>query len=162
MNAIEEININKPIEEVWEVLGQQFAQVSDWASIFFQSEAGGEARFEGIDYSYRKVVTPAGANTQLLETFDTANHRLSYRLSEGAPEIAKAAYATWSCKADASGETIASFDFTLEPKMELDEAMATKMEMGLRKSALLLGEELKHYLETGEVHPNKVAQRSKN
>ncbi|MDG1333993.1 MAG: hypothetical protein P8P74_16775 [Crocinitomicaceae bacterium] len=50
--------INKPVSEVWEVMGNQFGHAHLWSSNFQTSKPGGEAKFEGIDYSHRDTTTP--------------------------------------------------------------------------------------------------------
>ena len=43
----------------------------------------------------------------------------------------------------------------MEPKMELSEEMASKIQMGLTASFNQLANELKYYVENGEAHPEK-------
>ena len=158
INVKSELTINKPIDEVWEVMGNQFAAVHKWSSNFKDSKAGGPSKFDGIDYSCRETVTDRGITTQVLEAFDPSKYTLSYKITKGAPEIAKKAYSTWSLRQVDLETTLVVLDFSLEPKMPLNEQMQSKIKSGLAKSSMLIAEELKYYLEQNEPHPNNLIQ----
>jgi hypothetical protein len=76
------------------------------------------------------------------------------------PEIAKSAYSTWSLEAISSENTLVVLDFGMESKISLNEEMKSKIENGLKSSAIQIGEELKYYLENGKPHPAKTNQLS--
>lgn len=154
MNIIVNVSIAKPIADVWEVMGNQFGQAAVWSSNFKTSAPGGEAKFEGLDYSRRDTTTDRGNTIQELTAFDPANYSLSYVITAGAPPIAQVAGATWSLNAASDSSTEVHLDFVMEPKMELSPEMEAKIRMGLTQSVQVLGEELKYYLETGTPHPN--------
>ena len=56
--------IDKPISDVWEVMGNQFGNADLWSSNFKTSKPGGEAKFEGLDYSLRDTTTERGNTIQ--------------------------------------------------------------------------------------------------
>ena len=96
MKVKKEVIIEKKVEDVWEVMGNQFAQVDVWCSNFKTSKPGGKAKFPGLDYSYRDTTTDRGQTIQELDSFDPAKHSLNYHITKGAPGIAKKASAVWS------------------------------------------------------------------
>ena len=155
MNIIVELSIEKPVAEVWEVMGNQFGYAHRWSSNFKTSKPGGEAKFEGISYSLRDTTTERGNTVQELTAFDATNHSLTYEITKGAPDIAKKAGATWSLEAK-DNSTMLHMDFIMEPKMPLNEEMETKIKTGLTASVTQLAQELKHYLEKGEPHPAAI------
>lgn len=154
MNITVKLSIEKPIADVWEVMGNQFGHAHVWSSNFKTSKPGGAPKFEGLDYSLRDTTTERGNTIQELTAFDSLNHSLTYVITHGAPQIAKKAGATWSLHQQDTDRTLAHFDFVMEPKMPLNEEMKAKIQMGLRASVQELAIELKHYLESGEPHPN--------
>lgn len=160
MNVITKTIINRPIESVWNVMGVQFAEVDQWSSNFLTSQPGGDATFEGLDYSERITTTERGETVQQLTAFDPAGRSLSYQITKGAPEIAKEARSTWALKEVNSEQTEVILEFILEPKVELNEYMEAKIKAGLTASSSLIAEELKFFLETGQPHSNKVAQQT--
>lgn len=147
------VKIEKSAAEVWEVMGNQFGHADRWSSNFITSKPGGEAKFEGLEYSHRDTTTERGNTIQELTSFDASNYTLSYKITQGAPEIAKSAKSKWYITEDSHG-TVVHMDTVMEPKMPLPEEMAQKINMGLTASFQLLAEELKYYVENGKAHPN--------
>lgn len=143
------VKIEKSIQDVWEVMGNQFAEAHIWSSNFITSKPGGEAKFEGLDYSLRDTTTERGNTIQELTTFDAKNYSLAYEITKGAPEIAKKAASKWYLKEE-ENVTVAYMDTIMEPKMVLNEEMESKIQMGLTASFNQLALELKYYLENGE------------
>jgi len=150
MNIKVELTIKNPIQEVWEVMGNQFGYADRWSSNFKTSKPGGEAKFNGLDYSLRDTTTDRGNTVQELTAFDPAEYTLTYNITNGAPEIAKMAGAKWSLFTESKNSTTVSMEFIMEPKMPLTAEMETKLKMGLTQSVQELAEELKFYLETGK------------
>ena len=148
-----QVTINKPIADVWEVMGNQFGHAHLWSSNFQSSKPGGEAKFKGIDYSYRDTTTPNGNTIQELTEFDAKNFSLSYEIKTGRPEIARFVSSHWYLEESAEG-IIVYMDSVMEPKMELPAEMAEKIQLGLMASFNQLANELKYYLENGVPHPD--------
>lgn len=146
------VTIEKPIADVWEVMGNQFGEAHLWSSNFQTSKPGGEKKFEGIDYSLRDTTTPNGNTIQELRAFDANNFSFEYEITAGKPEIAKFVSSKWYLKETAEG-TVAHMDSVMEPKMELPAEMEAKIQMGLTASFNQLANELKYYVENGEAHP---------
>jgi hypothetical protein len=158
MNVKAELIIEKSIGEVWEIMGNQFADIHKWSSNFKESKPGGLQKFEDINYSLRETITDRGITIQVLETFDPTNFILKYYITEGLPEIAKSAHSTWFLKQISVAKTLVVMDFELEPKAPLNDVMASKIEMDLKSSTTVLAEELKYFMENGKPHPTKANQ----
>jgi hypothetical protein len=154
MNVKTELTIEKPIDEVWEIMGNQFGDVHKWSSNFKESKPGGPQKFEEINYSLRETITERGVTIQVLESFDPKNFTLKYYITEGLPEIAKSAHSTWFLKQISVNKTLVVMDFELQPKAPLNGVMASKIEIGLESSTMILAEELKYFMENGKSHPN--------
>jgi len=155
MNINVNLSIAKPAADVWEVMGNQFGRADVWSSNFQASKPGGEAKFPGLAYSHRDTTTPNGNTIQELTAFDAEGYSFTYEITQGAPEIAQFAGATWSLVPQ--GETTElRLEFVMEPKMPLPEEMEAKVQMGLTASVNTLAEELKYYVENGVPHPNKL------
>jgi hypothetical protein len=150
MNIKVELTIKKSIQEVWEVMGNQFGYADKWSSNFKTSKPGGEAKFSGLEYSLRDTTTDRGNTIQELTAFDPNKYTLSYVITKGAPEISKMAGAEWSLVSESENVSKVSMDFIMEPKMPINEEMGAKIRMGLTASVKELAEELKFYLETGK------------
>ena len=158
MNITVQTSVAKPVAQVWEVMGTQFGHAHRWSSNFKTSKPGGPARFAGIDHSLRDTTTDRGNTIQELTHFDAEQHTLTYIITQGAPEIAKSAGATWSLQAQGQQSTQLTMEFVMEPKMPLPADMEAKVRMGLTAAVNTLAQELKYYLEEGTPHPNNASK----
>jgi hypothetical protein len=52
-----EISINKSIQDVWEVLGNQFGEISVGSSLIKESKVYGNSKIKGLNYSIRETNT---------------------------------------------------------------------------------------------------------
>lgn len=152
-----EITIQKNAGEAWEVMGNQFAQIDQWASFFKSSVPAGEAKFPELDYSERISELPSGQATHSLDTFDAQRHELSYTVTAGATPFSKLTRAIWAVEPTENG-CIASIEVIIEPKMELPEEKAKEVTLFLTNTGNEMLEDFKHYVETGQPHPRKAEQ----
>jgi carbon monoxide dehydrogenase subunit G len=156
MRIIKELSIAKPIEEVWEVLGNQFGDIYKWASIISQSEVSGEAKLPGVNYSIRKTKTATGDTQQELTGFHPEKHEISYKSISGTPPIIKQVHAHWSLKEQGANSTKLVLDFKAEMK-GLGFIIAPLAKIKLGKVGDVLIDDLKHYVENGKPHPRKAS-----
>jgi hypothetical protein len=152
----QELSIDKNVEAVWDVMGNQFGEVHLWSSNFIESKPGGDKIFEGIGYSNRITLTERGETIQALDAFDTTNYSLSYHITKGAPAIAKKASAVWSLKSISKNETIVILEFELITKGVIGYVMASKINNKIEAAAKGLAEELKFYVETNTPHQRNI------
>ncbi|MFT5823450.1 MAG: hypothetical protein ACI8ZM_004711 [Crocinitomix sp.] len=155
MKITTEIKIEKNPNEAWKVMGYQFAQIDKWASFFNSSEPSGENKFEGIDFSGRISIVETGENTHSLDVFDSENYVLSYTVTAGAPPFSNRTEAKWSLESSDENSCIASIEVNLDIKDEIPSEKIQEVSMWLNKSSSDMLEELKYYVETGEVHSRK-------
>lgn len=151
-----EMVIHKKVEEVWEVMGNQFAQVHLWSTNFKDSKPGGSSKFPGLNYSERITLTDRGETIQELDSFDSTTHTLAYHITKGAPSIAKQASAIWSLNSVDANTTVVVLEFNMVTKGFLGFLMTPLIKMGMGKSAIEIAEDLKYYVENGDPHPRKV------
>ncbi|MBL4704999.1 MAG: hypothetical protein JKY54_10785 [Flavobacteriales bacterium] len=97
--------INQNIDDVWEIMGNQYAEVDIWSSNFFESEPGGDPEFDGLNFSNRITITERGKTIQELDAFDPIHHSFSYHITEGKPSIASEAKSTWTLSETESNRT---------------------------------------------------------
>jgi hypothetical protein len=153
----EEVMIEKNIDEVWEVLGNQFTEANIWASNFKSSKPGGEPKLPGLDYLHRETMTENGENVQELDEFDSINYSLSYHISRGVPAIAKSALGKWSLAKTKDNQTRMDVHFILKTKGLLGLIMSPVISKKVERASAEIVEELKYYLEKGKPHPRKFA-----
>ena len=153
----EEVLIEKNIDEVWEVLGNQFTEVHLWSANFKSSNPGGEPKLLGLDYLHRETMTEKGENFQELDNFDPANYSLSYHVSKGAPKIAKSALGEWKLTKTEDNQTRMNVHFILETKGLLGFILSPVISKKIAQASAEITEELKYYVENGQPHPRKLA-----
>jgi hypothetical protein len=152
-----ELVIEKNIDEVWEIMGNQYAQVHVWSTNFKDSKPGGGSKFAGLDYSERITLTDRGETVQALDAFDPVSHSLSYHITKGLPSIAKKASATWSLISMDTANTKVVLEFNMTTKGIIGFIMANTIKEKIGVSAMELAAELKYYSEKGKPHPRKSA-----
>jgi hypothetical protein len=157
----QELTINANIDSTWQVMGTEFSDVDLWCSNFITSEAGGNKKFNGIDYSTRATETAKGKNTQELDEFDPANHVLKYHITEGKPGIAKEASAIWSLVDLGLNKTKVVLEFKFVGKGWIGLLMSGKVRSGINGTSGEIVEELKYYMENGTAHPRKIESLKK-
>ena len=156
MRIIKELSIAKPVDEVWEVLGNQFGEIAKWASIISHSEVSGQPKLPGVNYSIRSTKTTQGDTQQELTGFDPDKHEISYKSISGTPAIIKQVSAHWSLKKEGENNTQLMLDFSAEMKgMGFILAPIAKIKLGKVGDVLL--DDFKYYVENGKPHPRKVS-----
>ena len=158
MDIIKKITIDKPVEEVWEVLGNQFGEVSNWASIISESKVYGESKLNGVNYSIRETNTAKGITKQEITSFDPERHSLSYKSIAGTPPIIKEVRAHWRLANKDANTTNLVMDFTADMK-GLGFILVPLVKKKLGKIGDNLLEELKYYVENGKQHPRKIGKK---
>ena len=154
MRIVKELSIAKPVEEVWEVLGNQFGKIDTWASIISHSEVSGEAKLPGVNYSIRSTKTSNGDTKQELTGFNPDKHEISYKSISGTPPIIKQVSAHWSLKDDGANNTHLILDFNAEMK-GIGHILAPIAKIKLGKIGDVLLDDFKFYVENGKPHPRK-------
>jgi hypothetical protein len=158
MKIIKELSINKPIADVWEVLGNQFGAIDQWASLISKSEVSGEPKFPGVSFTFRSTETEKGPTKQELTSWNPEQHALSYKAIAGTPGFFKSVTASWSLTLMDQSTTKLTLDF--EVKFKGIAAILTplvKMKLGKIGDTLL--DDFKYYVENGKPHPRKVAAK---
>ncbi|WP_296311267.1 hypothetical protein [Winogradskyella sp. UBA3174] len=155
MNIRTEVIIQKKANDIWQVIGIQFDKIHAWASFFKDSKPSGENKFDGINFSARDTVVEGGTNTHSLDLFDSEHYILSYTVTAGAPPFANKAGAEWALEIIDENTSKASITVKLELKEGITEEKVSEVKSWLHKSSNDMLEDLKHYVETGNLYPRK-------
>jgi hypothetical protein len=155
MNIRTEVIIEKNANDIWQVMGIQFDEIHVWASFFKDSKPAGENKFDGINFSARDTVVEGGTNTHSLDLFDSEKFTLSYTVTAGAPPFANKVGAAWALEIINDHKSKASITINLELKDGIPEEKVSEVKIWLHSSSNDMLEDLKHYVETGRLHPRK-------
>lgn len=137
-------------------MGNQFAEVHLWSSNFKDSKPGRNSKFSGLAYSERITIADQGETIQELDSFDSTTHSLSYHTIKGAPSVGKHANAIWSLSSDEANKTTVVIEFNMEMKEFLGFIMTPFIKKGMGKSATVIADDLKYYVENSKASERKM------
>lgn len=160
MEIIKEAIIDKPVADVWQVLGPQYAEAYKWASGLYHSEGRGPAKLEGATCSKRTCETSLGKITEELETYDAANYRISYAVIEGFPSFVEKGVNNW--KLEPMGDkTKVKMHLVVRTKGFLGLLMGPLMKMQMKGVTSQVLNDFKHYVENDHPSPRKAKEIKK-
>jgi hypothetical protein len=160
MEFKKEIIVNKPINEVWNVLGNQYTEAYKWAGGLYHSEGKGAPQLEGASCNNRSCHTSFGRLVEEINTFDTQNYVLEYEVKEGFPSFMGKAVNNWSLT-PVGNKTQVNMHLVMETKGILGTIMQPMMKMQMGNTLKNILGDFKHYVETGEPSPNKAKEMAK-
>ncbi|WKN44743.1 SRPBCC family protein [Tunicatimonas pelagia] len=161
MNFKRETVINRPVAEVWEVLGNQFGEAYKWASSLRHSESFGKPTMEGASCSNRACNTTQGKIIEVVRVFDARQHTLQYEVLEGFPFFIDTGVNTWQLTAQGD-KTHLSMNADITTKGFVGAIMNPMMKMQMNTLFDEAVEDFKYYVEhDGEPHPRKVKANRK-
>lgn len=162
MDFKREAVINKPIAEVWEVLGKQFDEAYRWAASLNHSEGFGKPTLEGASCSNRACDTTQGNIKEVLQKLDHQNHVLQYRVIEGFPFFVDTAINTWTLTPKGGEATQLHMHCEMKLKGLVGAVMSPMMKWQLNTLFDEVVEEFTYYVEhDGQPHPRKVKAQQK-
>jgi hypothetical protein len=160
MELRNEIVIDAPASTVWQVLGERFMDIGDWAAPITSSCPVAEARpAVGVARAcYVAGFGPVKAGTiiERLTVFNREGMFFEYEALDGMPRFVARAVNRWSAHAIADGRCLVRIHATLTlrgPVALFGCLVKSQMQSGGKRVA----EELKYYVEQGKVHPRKLA-----
>ncbi|MEL7124064.1 MAG: SRPBCC family protein [Bacteroidota bacterium] len=162
MEVKKEITVNKSINEVWEVLGNQYAEAYKWARGLYHSEGFGTPKLEGASCNNRTCDTSFGRIQEEIRTFDSKNYILEYEVIKGFPGFIKQGINKWTLTKVSDTQTKVNMHFIGITQGFMGLIMGPVMRIQLNKG---LGEVLgdfKHYVEIGEPSPEKIKDIQKH
>ena len=161
MNFKRTIIINRPIKQVWDVLGNQFGQAHAWASSVNHAETYGAPTLEGASCSNRSCNTTAGNVKEVIRTFDPEGRVLAYEVLEGFPFFVAKGHNTWRLSAKGKNTRV-DMDIEILTKGVFGAIMSPMMKLQMNKLADEAVDDLKYYVEhDGTPHPRKVKAAQK-
>ena len=156
MRIAKSITINAPADQVWKVVAHEFAQIGEWASAVAESEVNTNAIVpEGATVGGRVCQVPGfGEVHENFTAYDEAGKTYSFKIN-GLPFFVTSAHNSWVVKAIDASTTEVSFQGEVKMMPVIGSVMRIPLRMQLSTRLQNAVEELKYYVETGEVHPRK-------
>lgn len=162
MKIKQQVTINTSANKVWEILGPQYANASEWVSGVHVSEGRNSSMRTGnAPCSGRVCETDLGPFKESITLYDESTMSIAYSAQgEKMPFFVKQVSNSW--KVTPLSKNTAKVDMCAEvsimPVFRLVMGPMMRLQMGgILKNAV---EELKYYAEKGRPHPRKLeAQR---
>lgn len=161
MEVKKEIIINKPIDEVWEVLGNQYGEAYKWARGLYHSEAHGKPKINGAVCSNRACDTSFGKLREEVKVFQP-NKQLSYEVIEGFPSFVETGINNWYLSKLDDNRTKVTMHFQGKTTGIMGAIMGPMMKMNLKKGLGQALSDFKYYVENGKPSPEKIKDKKKN
>lgn len=144
--------INKPIQELWSVVVDDFTKSHLWATGTTLCRKG--EPHEDFD---RVCYTESGELKDTITKVDSLNHVLEFSV-KGLPFFLRSVISTWTLRQISESQT----EIVLGPRIEVKPGIGTiaqiPMKMALKKLYPGLLEDLAIYVETGQPSPRKQKQ----
>lgn len=158
-NITSSIVINQPVQTVWDNTANDFGNISQWiasvAEVEFDTTQGDGAG------QVRTCISPFGATKETMVTYDEETHSFGYQI-EGLPPFVAKGVNTWTARSVDANATELTWDFAVTTVDDVDADMLAGFKGQMSPLFAEGQEELKHWLETGEQHPRKVAATQMN
>ena len=152
MEVTQDIDIAAPAEHVWSILDEQFGEISTWAARMLESRADDDLS----DLGGRQVVTVEyGPATETLYLRDLEGRTLGYWVTGPSlpPPISRVQTEWRVIEADTAASRVeVRFLAVVDPP-----EMQPMLEETLRGGLTPLLDELRHFAETGDPHPNNLS-----
>ena len=152
----ESIMIGVPKERLWEVTALQFDKIGDWSAGVLFSEGNGTSELGAV--CLERVCEPSykgfEKTTERIVDYRPEQFQFTYQIVAGLPGMVEKATNTWTHIGEASNTRL-TMDVNMQLKgimgMLMKRPMQSKMRSILRQNL----EELKVYVERGELHDRK-------
>lgn len=154
-----EVEIAAPAARVWEVLGERFLHVSEWAAPIASSCAVDDATRPAVGVTRACTVEafgpfPPGQVEERLVAFDERARTFTYEAARGLPAFVGRAANTWTVEETGPASCRVTSRAVLELRGPLT-VLQWPMACVLRRSGARVAEELKVFVEQGVPHARK-------
>jgi len=149
------IIVNKPVQEVWKVLFEDFTKVGNWVTGVYASRPGTKEE----DYD-RVCDTFTGKLYEKIIHKDEKNHSFEVD-AVGLPFFVKQFRGKWNLKKVSPTTTEANLELTIDTKGIIGAVMQVPMKLKLDKGLNELRDDLIIFAETGKISNSKQKELKK-
>lgn len=149
--------IDRPVDEVWEVLGNQYTAAYKWAAGLYHSEGEGTPKIEGAACNNRSCDTSFGRIKEEIRAFDADNFKLSYEVIEGFPFFVDKGINNWKLMPKGN-KTQVDMHLVVTTKGLMGAIMGPMMKLQMGKTIATVLDDLKYYVENGKPSPAKAKE----
>ncbi|MEO0836424.1 MAG: SRPBCC family protein [Cyanobacteria bacterium J06642_3] len=158
MKLTKQFTVNASADRLWEIMGIQFADISNWASGVYASKGhyNGD-KLPGASYSGRVCETSIGILKEQILIYDEKSRTVSYDAKgKKMPFFVKHMANTWTFTPLSGGKCQAEMNLEVSLLRGFNLIMGPLMKIrmgGVLNQAI---EELSYFAENGVIHPRKL------
>jgi len=158
MKITRTLMIDKPIEEVWDILANRYTEAGSWASAVYMSRPReGTPKVAEAPVLGRICETSLGPIVESIETFNTETRTLAYSATaKKMPSFLTGLLYTWKLTAAGPNSTRVDMVLTADIAFPFNVLMGWMMRLQFKGAIDSSLAELKYFVETGRPHPKKV------
>lgn len=155
------IEINATPERIWSVLAHDFAKVGDWTSVVLTSAPNTDVGAPDDATVGGRVCTAPGFGDvkETFTTYDEAGRKFSYK-ADGLPGFVKNVTNSWSVTAQGENTSMVAMKMNLTTG-GIGKVMTPILKNQMGKAGSTMLDELKVYIERGEISAKKKKQLAK-
>ncbi len=160
MEIKKQISINASFDTVWNILFNDFERVGEWTTAVDNSVPNPDAKpVNGEDLGGRICDSPFGRTVENFIDFDELENRFTYEVASGLPFFVNHAQNTWQVTRNGA-KTLVDMHMIMDLNLLPGKLMQPVMKRQMNSLVDNLLEELKHYAETGTIHPRVRQQQA--
>lgn len=153
--------VDKPIERVWDVLGNDYGGACKWGTGLYHSEGKDAPTLPDAEFDKRYCETNVGNITEKVLIFDPRHYRLQYAVIDGFPGFVKSGINTWTLRELADDKTQVDVHFIAVLGGLMGTIMKPMMRWQLSSTFDQVLEDFKVYVETGKPSAKKAKELRK-
>ncbi len=163
MKVRQSIQINAPASVVWHLVAHEFDEVGKWSNdVTYSKKTTHHAIPEGAEVGGRVCTSKYGDITEAFIHYDEAGMTFTYDAEGGAvPFFIRRTTNTWKVEAKGEQACIVSFQPEVDFIPVIGIIVHFPMQIFMRNVLQKTLEELKYYVETGEVYTRKEQAMAK-
>lgn len=153
--------INVSAEDLWKIVGDDFANVGKWATSVDHSVGTGTPEYNGATCSERGCELNAKGFSSIKEKltqYDAENRELTYEVFNGFPGFVTKAANHWTVKEVGPNQSQLVMEVTMKMKPFMGALMGGMMKKNINSLLPVVHNDLKVYAETGEISESKAAR----
>ena len=150
------VTIDAPVDKVWDIVGNRYGEVGNWARTVDRSTAKMGQTPGGAACTGRTCATTLGDFSEDIVRFDPAKHELAYTATgDKMPGFVRSLQGDWQLEPIGPNRTKVRMELTADIAPPFNILMGWMMKMQFNKAISATLEDLKIYAETGRVSDGK-------
>ncbi|ABD55545.1 SRPBCC family protein [Jannaschia sp. CCS1] len=157
MQIAKSIHVDAPVETVWRILAEEYADVGQWARAVQSSAPNPDAApLTGASVGGRVCTASIGEVAETIREYDAANYQLAYEAhSKSMPFFVRGLHRRWKLN-PLGGTTEVDLAFEADLMAPFGFLMGWMMRRQFETAINDTLADLKLYAETGKIHPDKA------